>query len=94
MQKLTKSLTKSALVKDAALKTIALASVFLLAISTPILQAKPLHEGWNTLLSQHVKPINEGHSTSVDYQGFLAQRSQLSDYLNELEQISQSDFEQ
>jgi len=94
MQKLTKSLTKSALVKDAALKTIALASVFLLAISTPILQAKPLHEGWNTLLSQHVKPINEGHSTSVDYQGFLAQRSQLSDYLKELEQISQSDFEQ
>tara|TARA_R110002124_G_scaffold218551_4_gene384373 strand:- start:148 stop:948 length:801 start_codon:yes stop_codon:yes gene_type:complete len=76
------------------MKGYAIASIILLAMFTSILQAKPLHESWNTLLAQHVSPINEGHSTSVDYTGFLAQRSELKDYLKELEQISQSDFDQ
>jgi hypothetical protein len=94
MRKLTSSLTKNASVKGSLLRALALPSVFLLLTLTSILQAKPLHESWNTSLAQHVSPVNNGHSTSVDYKGFLAQRSQLKDYLKELEQISQSDFDQ
>jgi hypothetical protein len=75
------------------MKGYAIASIIVLAMFTSVLQAKPLHENWNTLLAQHVSPVNKGHSTSVDYTGFLAQRSQLKDYLKELEQISQSDFD-
>jgi hypothetical protein len=75
-------------------KGYAIASIILLAIFTSLVQAKTLHENWNTLLAEHVSPINQGHSTAVDYTGFLAQRSQLKAYLNELEQISLSDFSQ
>ncbi len=76
------------------LKGYAMASIILLAMFTSVLQAKPLHESWNIMLAQHVSTINKGHSTSVDYTGFLAQRSQLKNYLKELEQISQAEFDQ
>lgn len=89
MHKLTGLLAKTLVVKG-----YAMASIIVLAMFASVLQAKPLHESWNTLLAQHVSPINKGHSTSVDYQGFLAQRSQLKDYLKDLEQVSQSDFDQ
>lgn len=89
MHKLTSSLAKTLVVRG-----YAIASIIMLAMFTSVLQAKPLHESWNALLAQHVNPVNKGHSTSVDYTGFLAQRSQLQDYLQELEQISQSDFDQ
>ena len=89
MHKLTGLLAKTLVVNG-----YAMASIIVLAMFASVLQAKPLHESWNTLLAQHVSPINKGHSTSVDYQGFLAQRSQLKDYLKDLEQISQSDFDQ
>lgn len=88
MHKLTSSLANTSVMKG-----YAIASIIVLAMFTSVLQAKPLHENWNTLLAQHVSPVNKGHSTSVDYTGFLAQRSQLKDYLKELEQISQSDFD-
>ncbi len=94
MHKLISALAKICLVKRSVLKVLALTSAFLLLTVTSVVQAKPLHEIWNTLLAQHVSPVNKGHSTSVNYQGFVAQRSQLKDYLRELEQISQSDFEQ
>jgi hypothetical protein len=99
VHKLTGSLVNTSGVKGHSLKSYALKSlslvcVFLLAMFTSFLQAKPLHESWNTMLAQHVSTIDKGHSTSVDYTGFLAQRSQLKDYLEELEQISQSDFDQ
>jgi hypothetical protein len=73
-------------------KRYAIASVILLAMFTSLAQSKSLHESWNTLLAEHVSPVNQGHNTSVDYKGFLAQRSQLKAYLNELEQISLLDF--
>lgn len=87
MHKLTSSIANNSVMKG-----YAIASILVLAIFTSVIEAKPLHENWNTLLTQHVSPVNKGHSTSVDYKGFLAQRSQLKNYLKELEQISQSDF--
>ncbi|AEP28247.1 DUF547 domain-containing protein [Brumicola nitratireducens] len=88
MHKLTSSLANTSVMKG-----YAIASIIVLAMFTSVIQAKPLHENWNTLLTQHVSPVDKGHSTSVDYKGFLAQRSQLKNYLKELEQISQSDFD-
>jgi hypothetical protein len=76
------------------IRAIIKASMLLLALAASFAQANTLHENWNTLLAQHVSPTNQSHNTSVDYAGFLAQRSELRAYLSELEQVTQSDFDQ
>lgn len=55
--------------------------------------ADNIHTDWSSLLKQHVKPINNGHSTAVDYAGFKKQETQLTAYLDKLSQISQSEFD-
>jgi len=56
-------------------------------------QSDNLHDKWQSLLSKHVQPINDGHSTNVDYAGFLKQRPELKAYLKDLENISRSTFD-
>ena len=43
-----------------------------------------LHDNWNTLLSRHVKPINQGHSSAVDYAAMQQDRAILTLYLKQL----------
>lgn len=52
-----------------------------------------LHERWQTLVSQHVKPINNGHSSAVDYDAMLLQRTLLKDYLARLSQVTKAEFD-
>lgn len=52
-----------------------------------------LHDEWNTLLSRHVKPINSGHSSAVDYAAIQQDRTILTDYLNQLSLITQAEFD-
>ena len=51
------------------------------------LRADTLHEDWQSLLSRHVKTLRNGHASAVDYQGFNADRDQLSRYLAALSAI-------
>lgn len=76
------------------IRATAIASMLLLALAASFAQASTLHQNWNALLAQHVSPTNQSHNTSVDYAGFLAQRSALKAYLSELEQVTRSDFDQ
>ncbi len=55
-------------------------------------QAIGLHQDWNTLLSHHVTPINQGHSSAVDYAAIQQQRATLASYLKQLSQITQAEF--
>ena len=50
------------------------------------------HQLWDNLVKQHVVPINNGHSSQVDYQGMLNDRKSLKQYLSQLSGISQSAF--
>jgi hypothetical protein len=52
-----------------------------------------LHQDWNTLLSHHVKPINQGHSSAVDYAAIQEERATLASYLKQLSQITQAEFD-
>lgn len=52
-----------------------------------------LHQQWQALVSQHVKPINHGSSSAVDYAAMQQQRTQLQSYLKQLSSISQTQFD-
>jgi hypothetical protein len=52
-----------------------------------------LHDEWNTLLNRHVKPINSGHSSAIDYAATQQDRAILTRYLNQLSQITQAEFD-
>ena len=52
-----------------------------------------LHDEWNTLLNRHVKPINSGHSSAIDYAAIQQDRAILTRYLNQLSQITQAEFD-
>ncbi len=72
-------------------------STLLIAISvlfSSVSFAQDLHQPWQALLSQHVKSINNDHSTAVDYAGFKKEEVKLNNYLTSLSNIDQSTFEQ
>jgi hypothetical protein len=52
-----------------------------------------LHDEWNTLLNRHVKPINSGHSSAIDYAAIQQDRAILTRYLNQLSLITQAEFD-
>ncbi|TYK67312.1 DUF547 domain-containing protein [Colwellia echini] len=56
--------------------------------------AQSMHDSWNTLLSNNVVTINNGHSTAVDYVAMQAQRNKLTNYLNLLAQVKKSEFDE
>lgn len=51
------------------------------------------HSKWNRLLHQHVKPVDGGHASQVDYVGMRRDRAELERYLDELSGVRQRDFE-
>jgi len=53
----------------------------------------PAEESWQTLLSLHIKPINNGHSTAVDYAAIKEQRGVLQSYLGDLAKVTRTEFD-
>ncbi len=51
------------------------------------------HGQWDALLKQHVRPLNGGQATQVDYQGFADDNVLLKGYLAELSQVTQAEFD-
>lgn len=56
-------------------------------------QLNRLHEPFSALLSEHVKTIDNGASTQVDYHGFKQDRERLTQYLNSLAKVEKSTFD-
>lgn len=52
-----------------------------------------MHDLWNNLVSRHVVPVNNGHSTAVDYIGMQKQHVELQAYLSSLTAIKKSEFD-
>lgn len=55
--------------------------------------ANELHKPYSALLSKHVKTINNGASTEVDYNGFKQNRERLTQYLSSLAKVEQATFD-
>ena len=50
------------------------------------------HSSWNNLLQAHVKPVDGGASTGVDYQGLQVDRPLLQEYLKTLSSVDEQAF--
>jgi hypothetical protein len=77
-------------------KSLTLALLLLLSTiySAVSVAQETLHQPWQTLLAQHVKPINNGHSSQVDYAGMKMERAQLKAYLAALSSVDKDVFAQ
>ena len=64
------------------------------AFSAISVAQEPLHQPWQALLVQHVKPINNGHSSQVDYASFKTERAKLKAYLAALGSVDEDIFSQ
>lgn len=51
------------------------------------------HSQWDSLLKDNVVELREGRATQVNYDGMLANRGQLSNYLTAIADVQKSDFE-
>lgn len=57
-------------------------------------QGGPFNHGvWDGLLKAHVRVLEEGRASQVDYAGFAARRSELADYLQSLATVKTSEFD-
>ncbi len=50
------------------------------------------HAVWDALLKKHVRLINNGNASQVDYKGFAADRAALRSYLDRLSAVSAAQF--
>jgi len=57
-------------------------------------EVRNMHDTWSDLVSRHVVPINNGHSTAVDYIGMSEQRAELQAYLKTLTAVDKQEFDQ
>jgi hypothetical protein len=64
------------------------------AYSATSVAQEAFHQPWQALLSQHVTPINNGHSSQIDYAGMKKDQVKLSAYLTTLAAIDKQTFEQ
>jgi hypothetical protein len=82
-------------------KTLLLIATLLLSLvaSVPAIAAgaatagQAQHHAWNTLLNRNVKPVNQGHSSAVDYAAMQQDSAILSGYLQQLSQITPAEFD-
>lgn len=66
----------------------------LLLTSNSLLAAEFNHTVWDDLLSKHVRVIDGGKSTQVDYAGFKADHELLAFYLDSLSMVEKNTFSQ
>ena len=89
MINLNKALSRA---KSLPLAVLLLLSTVFSAVSTA--QETTLHQPWQALLTQHVSPINDGHSSQVNYAGMKTDHVKLTAYLTALGKINKQTFEQ
>lgn len=51
------------------------------------------HSGWGYLLKEHVRVLENGKASQVDYEGVAEKRDALSNYLNKLSAVSKDEFD-
>ena len=77
-------------------KSLSLAVLLLLStvFSAVTTAQEALHQPWQALLTQHVSPINDGHSSQVNYAGMKTDHAKLTAYLTALGKVDKQTFEQ
>ena len=73
--------------------TLLAAAVFSLAASMSALAIDHSHKAWDDLLKKHVKLVNNGNASQVNYKGFAQDRAALKAYIAEVEKVSKTEFD-
>ena len=63
-----------------------------LALAGPVVAAGLDNRLWNELLSRHVRVLEGGHASQVDYVGMAAEREQLRAYLDQVAAVRPAAF--
>lgn len=93
MNTIFKAFIKSVVIAPLLFSTLLFSQISMAADAIPATTEQALHQQWQALVSQHVKPINHGSSSAVDYAAMQLQRTQLQSYLKQLSSISQTQFD-
>mgnify|MGYP003385660844 CR=1 FL=1 len=73
----------------------ALLMSLLVSLQTSGLVAEPMnHAQWDSLLKKHVKSIDGGSATALDYAGLGQDTSGFKNYQNQLSRVTQTEFDQ
>ncbi len=70
-----------------------LIAVLVVFATTGTVRAEMSHQILDDLLQRHVRVLDGGRATQVDYRGMAAERPQLVRYLESLEKISREEFD-
>jgi hypothetical protein len=70
-----------------------LVAVLLALTFTGTVRAQISHQPWDDLLQRHVRMLDGGRATQVDYRGMAADREQLSGYLESLGKVGREEFD-
>ena len=66
---------------------------FALAASATHAQLDHAHKAWDALLKKHVRYVQEGNASRVDYAGFARDRAQLKAVLDDYQKVARADFD-
>jgi hypothetical protein len=70
-----------------------LLALALLAATVPALALDHSHRAWDDLLKKHVKYVQNGNASRVDYAGFAKDRAQLKAVLDGYEKVTKTEFD-
>ncbi len=70
-----------------------LLALFLAAAAIPAAALDHSHRAWDELLKKHVRYVQDGNASRVDYAGFARDRAQLKAVLDEYQKVTRAEFD-
>jgi hypothetical protein len=68
-------------------------AILLLAAAFPALGLDHSHRAWDELLGKHVRYVQDGNASRVDYSGFARDRARLKAVLDEYQKVGRAEFD-
>ena len=66
---------------------------FFLAAALPAAALDHSHKAWDDLLKKHVRYVQDGNASRVDYSGFARDRAQLKAVLDDYQKVTRAEFD-
>jgi len=70
-----------------------LLAMFMFAAASPALAFDQAHKSWDDLLKKHVKYVQNGNASRVDYAGFAKDRAALKAVLDDYQKVTKAEFD-
>ena len=70
----------------------AILAILLLAVACPTSALDHAHKAWDELLKKHVKHVQNGNASRVDYAGFARDRQALGAVLDDYQKVTRAEF--